>query len=378
MFNLSGSEGPEEAAEKGGILTSNMLHIPEIGGESRHEPGIHRTETKAMKPDSSPDAILKLARQFMESRILLSAAELNLFTLLEGTPTGAEDLALRLDADPRGLATLLDALAAMGLLSKREEAYQTSPELAPFLTDGGDRSLLPMILHAAHLWESWSGLTPIVRGVRMNGIPAPSARDAKELNAFIGAMHVVGTPLAQGIVAAVQPGPARNLIDVGGASGTYAIAFLKAAPEMKATLFDRPAVIPIARERLAEAGMLDRVRLVAGDFQEDELPGGHDLALLSAIIHQNSPAKNVELFRKVLRALLPGGRIVIRDHVMAPGRTEPKAGAIFAVNMLVNTEGGSTYTFEEIRDGLREAGFVGVRFLKSGERMDALVEAFKP
>ena len=190
-------------------------------------------------------------------------------------------------------------------------------------------------------------------------------------------MHVVGTPMAQKIVKAIQPGSARNMIDVGGASGTYTIAFLKAASEMKATLFDRPEVIQIARERLAGEGMLDRVHLVAGDFYEDELPGGHDLALLSAIIHQNSPMRNVELFRKVLRAILPGGRLIIRDHVMEPGRTEPKDGTIFAVNMLVNTAGGSTYTFDEIRGWLEEAGFVNVSFLKVGQHMDALVEAFK-
>jgi predicted O-methyltransferase YrrM len=147
---------------------------------------------------------------------------------------------------------------------------------------------------------------------------------------------------------------------------------------MTATLFDRPAVIPIARERLAEAGMLSRVRLAAGDFYLDELPGGHDLAMLSAIIHQNSPAQNVELFRKVYRALVSGGRLIIRDHVMEPGRTRPKAGAIFAVNMLVNTEGGSTYTFDEIENGLEEAGFIKARMLHSGEQMDALIEAFKP
>ena len=88
--------------------------------------------------------------------------------------------------------------------------------------------------------------------------------------------------------------------------------------------------------------------------------------------------RNVALFRKVLRAMVPGGRIIIRDHIMEPGRIEPKDGAIFAVNMLVNTVGGSTYTFDEIRNWLEEAGFASVRFLKTGKRMDALVEAFKP
>jgi predicted O-methyltransferase YrrM len=331
-----------------------------------------------MKPDNSPDAILKLARQFMASRILLSAAQMNLFTFLDERPSTAEDLARKLNTDLRGLTILLDALAAMGLLSKQEGRYRCSPDAAPFLTDGSPRSVLPMILHAAHLWERWSGLTSVVMGSGTTETAATSARTADELRAFIGAMHVAGATLARKIAAAVRPGPARNLIDIGGASGTYTIAFLQAAPQMKATLFDRPEVVRIARERLAEEGMLDRVRLAAGDFYEDELPGGHDLALLSAIIHQNSPGQNVELFRKVLRVLLPGGRMIIRDHVMGPDRTSPKDGAIFAVNMLVNTAGGSTYTFDEIKNWLAEAGFSRVGLLKPGEHMDALIEAFRP
>jgi precorrin-6B methylase 2 len=326
----------------------------------------------------TPESILKLARQFMESRILLTAAELNLFSHLAEKPATAMELCDELDAEPRGLTILLDALAAMGLLEKQQDRYRTIPEAVPFLSKDSPRSVLPMILHAAHLWDAWSALTRITRGTGSSGDETSAVRDADELSAFIGAMHVVGMPMAQKIVAAVQPGPARNLLDVGGASGTYTIAFLQAAPEMKATLFDRPAVIRMARDRMEEAGMLDRVRLVAGDFYRNELPGGHDLALLSAIIHQNSPEENIELFGKVFRALVSGGRIVIRDHVMEASRTEPRDGAIFAVNMLVNTEGGSTYTYEEIRSWLEEAGFANVRYLKAGEHMDGLVEAFKP
>ena len=168
------------------------------------------------------------------------------------------------------------------------------------------------------------------------------------------------------------------LLDIGGASGTYTLAFLQAAPEMKATLFDRPSVIEMARERLQKAGMLERTALVPGDFYADELPGGHDLAFLSAIIHQNNPEQNLDLYRKVFRALQTGGRVVIRDHIMNPERTEPLSGAVFAVNMLLATEGGNTYTFEEIQRDLLQAGFVRVRLIQKGGHMDGLVEGFRP
>ena len=205
-----------------------------------------------------------------------------------------------------------------------------------------------------------------------------SSQGTNELGAFISAMDVIAARLAPRIVAAVNPGSSRALLDVGGASGTYTLAFLQAAPEMKATLFDRPEVIKIARQRLGEAGVLSRVTLVAGDFYRDEFPQGHDLAFVSAIIHQNSPEQNLNLFVKVFRSLVPGGRIVIRDHVMEPDRTNPKEGAVFAVNMLLSTSGGRTYTYDEIKAGLAQAGFVSIRLLQKGEHMDGLVEAFKP
>jgi len=133
----------------------------------------------------------------------------------------------------------------------------------------------------------------------------------------------------------------------------------------------------MARERLESEGLLDRVTLVAGDYCEEELPREHDLALLSAIIHSNSPEENLDLYRKAFRSLNPGGRILIRDHVMEPGRTRPRDGAIFAINMLVGTSGGGCYTFREIEEGLSQAGFVQIRLIRQGEHMDAVVEGIK-
>ncbi|MBP7765896.1 MAG: hypothetical protein K4445_07705 [Deltaproteobacteria bacterium] len=332
-----------------------------------------------MKNTRTAQDILQLARGFMESRLLLTAAELNLFTLLDEAPATAAALAGRLPADLRGLTILLDALAAMGLMMKTPDgAYRPASDAAVYLNEKSPQSVLPMVLHANSLWKSWSSLTTKVTGSEPFAIPPAEIRSAEEIQAFIGAMHVVGLPMARQIVKAVAIENARNLIDVGGASGTYTIAFLSAAPYMRATLFDRPAVIDLARERLAAEGLISRVRLVAGDFYTDELPGGHDLALVSAIIHQNGPAQNVDLFRKVCRALVSGGRIIIRDHIMAPDRVTPEEGAFFAVNMLVNTQAGSTYTFAEIRSWLEEAGFVNVRLVQTGSRMDGLIEAAVP
>jgi precorrin-6B methylase 2 len=190
-------------------------------------------------------------------------------------------------------------------------------------------------------------------------------------------MHVRALRDARDLVKAVEPGAARNFLDVGGASGSYTIGFLKAVPMMRATLFDLPEVIPMARERINGEGLTERVALVAGDYNRDALPGGHDLALLSAVIHQNSREQNAALYKNVYNALAPGGRIIVRDYAMSSDRTRPASGALFAVNMLVNTRGGNSYTLEEITAGLGEAGFGKVNLLREQE-VSSLVEGWKP
>lgn len=316
----------------------------------------------------SQEAIAGLSRAFMESRVLLTGAELDLFTVAAAEPLTAKQIAERIGADLRALTIVLDALAAIGLLIKQNDAYHTEPSAARFLDAESPDSILPMIRHSADLWERWGRLTRRVAG---------SWTPEKSMRAFIQAMHVIAAPLAPRIAALVNPRGAKRLLDVGGALGTYTLAFLRAAPEMRATLFDLPPVIEMARERMSAAGMLNRVTLVAGDYNRDPLPAGHDLAFVSAIIHQNSPAQNVAMFRKILAALEPGGRLVVRDHVLSPDRTQPRSGALFAVNMLAGTEGGNSYTEAEIRDALAQAGFVNVRLIQPDTRMDGLVEAFR-
>lgn len=324
-------------------------------------------------PEWTRERLLGLARAFQEARLLLTGAELDLFTRLAHKPRTARDLAPELEADLRALTILLDALTAMGLLEKQDGAYRTEASARELLRSDGTGSVLPMVLHSAHLWERWGELTGKVAPPQADG-----RSEEDRLRSFIGAMHVAGAPLAARLVQLIQPGEARRLLDVGGASGTYTLAFLAVCPQMRATLFDRPAVVEMARERLEQEGALDRVDLVAGDYNRDPLPTGHDLVFISAILHQNTPAQNTELYLKAFEALEPGGRIVIRDHVLREDRIRPRHGALFAVNMLTADNGGNSYTFEEIRSGLARAGFERIRVVHRDTGMDGLVEAFRP
>lgn len=329
-----------------------------------------------MSAPHSNESINKLRQEFMRARIVLTAAEIDLFSLLAERPLTVNEVVAETNGDKRAMTILLDALCALGYLVKQNSSYQTEPSAIPLLTRNSAQTMLPMVQHMATLWQTWSRLTDIVLGKTVAGRNGPGALHKDHIQAFIGAMHVVASKMAPAVVAAVNPAGSRKMIDIGGGSGSYTLAFLQASPEIRSTLFDLPEVIEIAKERIEAAGMTDRVTFEPGDFYNDSLPTGHDLAFLSAIIHQNSPEQNRALYSKIYHSLKPGGRIVVRDHVMSPDRTWPLDGALFAVNMLVGTSGGSTYTFDEIADGLSSAGFSGIRQLQS-KGMFSLVEGFR-
>jgi SAM-dependent methyltransferase len=224
----------------------------------------------------------------------------------------------------------------------------------------------------------WVQLARVVK----TGRPAertPSIRGEEgDAEAFIGAMDNVSAPVADAVVGDLEDLRYRHVLDVGGASGTWTIAFLRRSPDARATIFDLPHVMPMARQRLADAGLLDRVDLRAGDFAVDPLPTGADLAWVSAIVHMNSRAENRALFGKVKDSLVPGGTIAIRDIVMEPSRVEPPAGALFAVNMLVGTDGGGTFTLDELREDLEAGGLCQVRLARRDPGMSSVVLADSP
>jgi hypothetical protein len=323
------------------------------------------------------DRILALGRDYQAAAVLAAGADLDLFSAVAGKRRTARELSRALRCDARGLTILLDALTSLGLIEKSKAGYTLPPGLKPFLTPEGAQSVLAMAQHQSNCLRRWAELAYVVK----TGRPArriPSVRgEAGDAEAFIGAMHNISAHNAGPVIRSIQPLRFKHLLDIGGASGTWTIAFLKACPSARATLFDLPHVIPMARRRAAAAGLADRVRLAAGDFMKDPLPSGADLAWVSAIVHQNSRAQNRALFANVAAALVPGGRIAIRDILMDETRTRPVAGALFAVNMLVATEGGGTFTFEELAQDLASAGLAQAKVVREDEAMNAVVVAVK-
>lgn len=330
-----------------------------------------------MAKQRTAQEVLDIARTFQPACILTAAADLDVFSPLHEKPMTAQALASKLGTNPRATTILLDALVALEFLTKQESVYSVPDDVAELLTEKSANNVLPMVRHLANCLRRWSQLSRVTQ----IGKPAecgPSIRgEAADQADFIGGMHNISGPIAADVTAKLQPLKFGHLLDIGGASGTWTIAFLRAVPEAKATLFDMPPVISLAEQRIAEAGLGDRVTLVPGDFYTDELPYGADMAWLGAICHQNSREQNRALFAKVHKALKDGGIVVIRDVVMDPSHTSPECGALFAVNMLVATEGGGTYTFDEYRQDLCEAGFGEVILVHRDEFMSSLIRAEK-
>ena len=333
-----------------------------------------------MKKKLNKETILEMARGFQPSCVIIAAAELDVFTILHARPMNAVQLAARIKGDLRAVIILLDALVALGFLTKStdtEPVYRVPKAVAEVLTADGAQSMLGMVRHLGNCQRAWGQLASVV----LRGKPAvrrPSVLGADgDLASFIQAMHEVSDPVATPLVASLGKLTFTHLLDLGGASGTWTIPFLQLNPDACATIMDRPDVIPMAKRRMRQAGLTRRVRLFPGDFMKNALPKGADLAWVSAIVHQNSREQNRKLFAKVFAALEPGGQILVRDVFVDASRTRPASGALFAVNMLVNTPGGGTFTFGEMRDDLTSVGFSKVKVLRRGQAMDSVICASK-
>ncbi|MFG0251567.1 MAG: methyltransferase [Phycisphaerales bacterium JB038] len=330
-----------------------------------------------MKEAWDYESLSAISRSYQRASVLAAAVELDVFSALAAGPATAVEIAQRVSGDVRGTVILLDAMTAIELLRKEGERYQAAPGAAEVLAHNGPGGGLAMAQHHANCMRRWGELARVVRtGQRAER--RPSIRDeAGDHESFILAMDNICGPLAPEVIDALEPLDFTHLLDVGGASGTWTAAFLARHPQATATLSDLAKVMPLAQRRIAELGLQDRVTLHAGDSLIDSLPTGADLAWVSAIVHQFSREENRRLFANIHRALEPGGTILVRDVVMEPNRVEPMTGALFAVNMLVNTPAGGTFTFEELRKDLEAGGFGNVYLAHDGAGMNSVVGARK-
>ncbi len=309
------------------------------------------------------NTIREIATSFQKSRILLSGFELDLFTNIDEAGTPGHQLAARLHLNENACGRLLNALVSLGFLTKEDNLFFNTPESSAFLSRKSP-AVLSGLMHSNNLWDTWSNLTEVVK----TGLPAHrqeiNERGEEWLFSFINAMHDRAMKQAPRQLSGLDLSGIHTMLDVGGGSGAYAMEFISRKPEIEATIFDLPEVVPITREFIHKEGYTDKIKTCAGDYTVDELPAGFDLVFLSAVLHSNSLQVNRNLVKKCFNAINQHGRIVIQDWIMNNDRTEPAVGAIFSINMLVGTEAGDCFTEQEVTDMLSAAGFKNISRLE--------------
>ncbi len=309
-----------------------------------------------MEPREMVNQLNQMARGFQHSQILFTALRNDVFSLLRAAALPAEVAAAR-DWPERGARMLLDGLVAIGLVENLGNgAYRNTETAELCLVPGAPNDQRHILEHLSHSYESFARLDESLR----SGGPVRSEREGRteeELKAFILGMADLTKTTAPAVVDALDMAGPKRLLDLGAGPAAYAIAFLEACPELHATVFDMPPVIPIAREQVEKAGLLDRCSFMAGDLTKDDIGSGYDVVFMSNIIHSFDATENREIVKKSFDALAPGGRLVVKDFLLEPGRTGPAFGLVFAINMLLHTPAGDTYTQDDVASWCSEAGF---------------------
>jgi SAM-dependent methyltransferase len=284
---------------------------------------------------------------FRASRIILTANNLRVFENI-GKGRTADDMASVLKTDPRATEILLDAVASLGLLRKSRGTYRLAPPAKRFLLPDSPWYQGDMLRHADTLWRTWSGLDDVVR------TGEPNRSGARRHDVFIRAMHNNAVLRVKALIDALDLRGVRTALDLGGGPGTYGIALAKRG--INVTLFDLPGTLEVAQKMIRQS-RTKNISFRSGDFHLDDIGSGYDLVLLSQVLHSNSETEAQVLLGRVFDALTPHGKVAIHEFTLNEDHASPVPGALFSVNMLVNTAGGRSYTRKEMKGWLTNTGF---------------------
>jgi SAM-dependent methyltransferase len=302
-----------------------------------------------------PGTLLQLSGSYWQAFTLHAGVKLGLFSILSEGPLTADEAAARVDADARGLGMLLHALCAMGLLVKARDRFDLSAAARRYLVEGAEEYIGYMILHHHHLAGSWARLDESVRTGRALRTRA-SFSDDRQREAFLMGMFNQAMQQAPGIVATIDLGNRRKLLDMGGGPGTYAIHFCRKNPRLTAVVLDLPTTQPFAQKTIERFGLSERIHFAAADLIEDEVSGTYDVVWLSHLLHALCPDDCRKVIAKAVAVLKPGGTILIHEFILSDTMDGPLFPALFSLNMLLGTDSGQAYTEGQLRAMLAEAG----------------------
>jgi hypothetical protein len=329
-------------------------------------------------PENPFHPLMDIVRGFRPAKVLMVANDLGLFDHLE-TPRTAGEVAARVDADPRALGILLNALAAMGVVTKEGEAFRNGEAASCCLVHGKEGYRGAIVRHMHHTWGGWSdlGLT-VVQGHPPEREPEKwldrhGERTEDWVRDFIWGMHALARDLAPEVAARLDLAGVRRLLDLGGGPATYAITFAQAEKGLAATVFDLPGPVEIATENIARHGLGSRIGTLAGNFLKDDIGSGYDFIWISHILHSHDEAQCRLILDKAFAALNPGGQIGIQDFFLNDDGYTPLEAALFSVHMLAVTPGGRSYTYRETAAMMEEAGFQAPRHIVTSPQTSMLV-----
>jgi SAM-dependent methyltransferase len=317
--------------------------------------------------------LMKVATGYRESKILLVANDLDLFTLLSQKSRSAEDLALQIHVEPRPLSILMNALVAMGFLSKENECFRNMGISERFLAQGSADYMGHFIKQSHIRWNQYNKLAETLKPGYVSAMQFNSPEDERNFTqSFIWGLDNVGHNTAAAVAQSLDLSCIRRMLDIGGGAATYSIAFAKQNPELTSVLIDLPLALEVARENIRLHELDDRIITMEGSYWELDYGTDYDLIWISNIIHGLGEAENEKLIAKAAQGLLPNGKLIVHDLLfMDDNYTFPYQAALFSVQMLAHSDNGRCYAAKEVQQWMIRAGLKKVHRieLESGFNM---------
>jgi ubiquinone/menaquinone biosynthesis C-methylase UbiE len=329
----------------------------------------------------TPQRLMQMSWGYAPPLIIEAAVKHGLFDALDGSPKTAQQLAKQSRCSLRGVTALCNALVGLQLLTRDGQRYALAPESEAFLVSDKPGYHGGFFKHiSSQLIPSWLDLDRISR----TGKPAHAANSEKEGVKFFAQFVESLFPLSYGAAKALGEYlkiPATQnpvgVLDIAAGSGVWGIALAEQSPGVSITAVDWPKVLSVTEKVARRHGVAKRLKKVPGDILKAPFGKGHHVATLGHILHSEGTQRSRKLLKRVFDALAPGGTIAIMEFLVDDDRTGPPVGLLFAVNMLVNTQQGDTFSFGEISEWLTDAGFVDPRQLEV-PAVSPLIVATKP
>jgi SAM-dependent methyltransferase len=306
------------------------------------------------------DPIFEVAGGFMASKFLFVANEIRLFASLADGPATLSELAAKTGVPARTLRILADAMVALDLVEIQEGRYRNGASAAAYLTGRTPSDLGAML----RFWDRvsyprWNKLEETVRtGEGAFGGWVFSGEEQRIVSEGVQALQFEA---ARALPRIYDFGRHRRLLDLGGGTGSWLVAVLSQHPDLQATLFDRPPVSAVARQKLSNDPVAARVKVMEGDFFADPIPEDHDLVLLANVVHLLAPERTLDLLHRTRERVRDGARLLLVDFWTDATHTQPLFSALMAGAFLVDTGVGDVYSEDEARQWLAQSGWEALK-----------------